>query len=232
MGQHLIRSAVAALAAFMATPSAATEPTLWTGVYAGVNAGYGFGGSDSQLSNSNFFGVPGDAYAIDLDGAIGGFQAGYDHQIGNLVLGLEASVSFGFDGSTTLNAADATTDAKGFGALTARVGFARERWLGYVRAGGAWASVEHQLSAPTRSWSDDEMLPGWVAGAGIEHMLIQGTNGHGISIGIEYLHYEFGSQTFSGPDDLTINGKPAGVLTDVEGDLSVDAITAKANLRF
>src|ERR1700744_4420967 len=64
-------------------------PFSWTGFYAGVNAGYGFGGNDrAGVHLDNVF--LGDVGTLENSGFLGGVQAGYNYQTGSFVFGLEA----------------------------------------------------------------------------------------------------------------------------------------------
>ena len=63
------------------TPVTAASP--WTGAYAGVNAGGGFG----RATDPTVTPVTG---AIESGGVLGGVQVGYNQQVGGFVLGLEA----------------------------------------------------------------------------------------------------------------------------------------------
>ena len=67
-------------------------PPAWTGFYAGLNVGGGFGSSRNAFSIAGF-GLP--SFSTSLDGVVGGGEAGYNWQTGPWVLGLEAS----FEGS-------------------------------------------------------------------------------------------------------------------------------------
>jgi outer membrane immunogenic protein len=61
----------------------------WTGFYVGGNVGYGWGNSSSNLTLSD----PASASAnFSLDGIKGGGQVGYNYQIKNWVLGVEADI--------------------------------------------------------------------------------------------------------------------------------------------
>ncbi|WP_036292881.1 outer membrane protein [Methylosinus sp. PW1] len=96
-------------------PIAAPAPPLWTGFYAGVNAGYTFQ-SDSSLALSSTSLSPlapiiawaaeaNGLFRAGSDGFIGGGQAGYNYQLGDFVLGFEADfqgLATGDGGSDTL----------------------------------------------------------------------------------------------------------------------------------
>ena len=98
--------------------AAPAPPAIWTGFYAGVNAGYAFQ-SDRSLALSSVSLSPlapiiawaaeaNGAFPAGADGFIGGGQAGYNFQLGNFVLGFEADfqgIAAGGGGSSAFVAA-------------------------------------------------------------------------------------------------------------------------------
>ena len=79
------------VAAARSTPSAFD----WTGLYIGLNAGYGFGKSQTDaLFSDALMGTP--LFATNsssrLDGLIAGMQAGYNWQAGGRLFGLETDI--------------------------------------------------------------------------------------------------------------------------------------------
>jgi outer membrane immunogenic protein len=100
----------AARAAEPLAPPAPPAPPIWTGFYAGANAGYAFGGSNDVdlLTGSVFFALSPDAVAVFGDSAdqsgtrvlsannsgfIGGGQVGYNYQFANFwVAGVETDI--------------------------------------------------------------------------------------------------------------------------------------------
>lgn len=146
----------------------------WTGFYAGVNAGYGWGretadyaGGDTQTSFVFSFNgpvgggtSPGPA-GVNPKGAFGGVQAGYNWQINKFVVGVEAD----FDGAdirgrgvspflfnpNALAAPGATMFAnqhvKWFGTVRGRIGFTLvEKLLLYATGGFAYARIDEDPS--------------------------------------------------------------------------------------
>ena len=126
-------SAVSAFAADLpsrkAAPVYAPPPPMWTGFYAGLNAGYSFGTNRNSYSQ-NWAGnwvtpagvavLPGvaaismDSYASNTQsGFIGGGQIGYNYQYGsNVVLGIEADIQgAGIRGSSYGGGAAAASQA-------------------------------------------------------------------------------------------------------------------------
>ncbi|WP_454916582.1 outer membrane protein [Xanthobacter sediminis] len=141
------------------TPAApaAAAPAGWTGAYAGLNAGYGWGTSNTAdtraipvadaIASDPVWGTPAGFTAAANTGAanlassgfIGGAQAGYNFQWGaNIVAGIEADIQGAGIGGTGSHAGIAqygpdlsglTDTATGAGSVTARID-----WLGTVRA--------------------------------------------------------------------------------------------------
>lgn len=132
----------------------------WTGFYVGANAGYGWGNV-----NTNTFTSVG-----DLDGFVGGGQIGYNYQMGQFVLGLEADIQ----GTSIKNSADLgggiTGDAKvpAFGTVRARLGYAWDRFMVYGTGGFAYSDTKVSLTGPGGSISSDKWGSGWTVGGGVE----------------------------------------------------------------
>ena len=82
----LVGSSVALAAPKQPVPS--VDPWTWTGWYVGANVGYSWGRSDSSAT---FSAAPSSTSSskFNMDGAIGGFQGGYNYQSGMWVLGGE-----------------------------------------------------------------------------------------------------------------------------------------------
>lgn len=97
-------------------PEPAPEPLHdWTGLYVGAHAGYGWFNNDVEVSPLTGFGALFAAGALpssldySADGALLGGQIGYNHQIDELVLGVEADIAWsGIDGSESASGAITT----------------------------------------------------------------------------------------------------------------------------
>ena len=88
---------------------------------------------------------------------------------------------------------------------TGRVGYAWDRFLGYVRAGVAWERDEYHVSSP-RAFvvaTASETRGGWTVGVGGEYAF---TNF--LSAFVEYNYYDFGNRdlTFVSPRDAFVVG--------------------------
>lgn len=156
----------------------------WSGVYAGVVAGGGWGKSkwtDIATGTSS-----GD---INMSGGLVGATAGFNVQSGALVWGAEADMAWaGIKGRTTN--ANCTgfceTGASAFGTLRGRLGVASDRLLAYATAGLAVARIKAQEQGTSAS----AYKAGWTAGAGLEYAL-----GGAWSVKGEYLYAGLGKVT-------------------------------------
>ncbi|MDB5602972.1 MAG: outer membrane protein Omp31 [Xanthobacteraceae bacterium] len=116
----------------------------WTGLYVGINGGYGFS---------------------DASGGLVGGTLGYNWQNGNLVFGVEGDLDW-----TNLKHDNAfsTTSNSWLGTARARVGVAMDRFMPYVTAGAAVGNID--ITAPGFAGNNTTKL-GWTAGAGLEFAL-------------------------------------------------------------
>jgi outer membrane immunogenic protein len=160
-------------------PIAYAPVFTWTGFYVGVNAGYGWGTVDS----TNLGILP---TFSDPDGFIGGGQIGYNYQMGQIVLGVEADFQ-GADlkASVTGGGFTARNELNYFGTVRARVGYAVDRFLPYVTGGFAYANVKTAITGPGIGFSDDSTQYGYAIGAGLEYAF---TNN--LTAKIEYLYVD------------------------------------------
>lgn len=217
LGVALLTAAAPVYAADLPSRKAAPAyPALtafsWTGLYAGLHVGYGFGGEQNvstvgqlgpNIANIATGARPG---SVDLDrnGFIGGAQIGYNWQIGSIVYGLETDISYtdlkdiraivtpqintGLAQSNLLN-----TELKYLGTARARLGYAFDRTLVYATGGLAYGEVENSFDmlAPTGirqfAGTKSDTKFGYTVGAGIEYAI---TNT--ISFKAEYLYYDLG----------------------------------------
>jgi len=157
-----------------AAPAPAYKTFNWTGVYAGLNAGYAFGKTTKSASST----------VGDINGVTYGATAGYNHQIDNIVVGVEGDLAkAGIDGSTSSNSAKITS----LGTVRARAGVAVDRALVYGTAGYAGGNMKVTSGTSSTKWEN-----GYAVGAGLEYAF---TNN--ISAKAEYLYTHLNDKNYN-----------------------------------
>lgn len=159
------------------------SPALWSGLYFGAHAGYGWGdteikdgGTDIRDPNipphgafscapaltGNYCGTP---FELSPEGGLAGIQLGYNVQRGNLVFGVEGEFGWlNIDDGYVLDRPDTIVDKPDdqdfgsveyglYGTLTLRAGYAFDKALVYVKGGLAFADIE------TEAYDIDEGRP-------------------------------------------------------------------------
>ena len=157
----------------------------WTGFYAGINAGYGMGTSNWSL-------LPGTP--IKPKGALFGGTVGYNWQAGAIVYGVEGDFDWsGVKGSVACGPGlvfNCETSSRWLTTFRGRVGYAFDRWLPYVTAGGAYGNVKATASLPVLGVSSSAAKSqfGWTFGAGLEYAFLGNWTAK-----LEYLYVDLGS---------------------------------------
>ena len=169
----------------------------WTGLYAGVNAGYGFGTSNWDIPIGT---------SIKPKGFMAGGTLGYNWQSGAIVYGLEAD----FDWSNVkgnvacpIGVALCETANPWLATFRGRVGYAMDRWLPYFTVGAAYGKVkatETLVGVAAASVSSNQL--GWTVGGGVEHAFMGKWTAK-----LEYLYVDLGSFDVGAPAVTTISFK-------------------------
>ena len=167
-----------------------TPASGWSGFYAGVNAGYGFGTFSRQPT----------AGGAQVDGNAGGFvigaTAGYNADMGGFVIGAETDLQYSQVGYSEtipgIGTFKATNDF--FGTVRARGGMSFGQVMPFITGGFAYgrgtASVTDAANVVT---SQSNTHYGWTLGAGLEAKATEN-----ISIKAEYLYVDLGTQSYGG----------------------------------
>jgi outer membrane immunogenic protein len=159
----------------------------WTGCYIGGNGGglwahrdwsdptFGLGTFGSQTAS----------------GGLGGFQGGCDYQVAHWVLGVAGDYDWSSASTSNLNSAfpliSDQANTKSLASLTFRTGYAWERFLGYVKGGGAWLRSDLSIqTAGTTLTTVSDTRRGWTIGIGGEYAFLDW-----LSAFVEYDYYNF-----------------------------------------
>lgn len=189
--------AIASLAAVSAqaadlparAPAMAPAPVFvgvnWTGLYVGAQVGYAW----NEIKNVDF------PESANPHGVFGGLHAGYNQQFNNIVLGLEGDVELSGVQKKLLGGDKFQESYRA--SLRLRAGYAIDRALLYVTAGGAMR--DGKFSFPGASLN--ETYFGWTVGAGLEYAINQNWSARA-----EYRYTDFGRANYGiAPDQIRVS---------------------------
>jgi outer membrane immunogenic protein len=155
-----------------AAPMAFEAPAefSWTGFHIGGNiGGIKFHKMDNALKNEK-----------NPIATIGGIQAGYDHQFGSLVLGLEGDANF--SAGPVAKIGDFKTSVDRMFTVRGRAGYAADRTLLYVT--GGWTNLRLKPNKALKAEGlKAQNRNGWNIGGGLEYALTDN-----LSARAEYLY--------------------------------------------
>ena len=246
-----------ALAADLPYRGAAPAPAFvavpvftWSGMYVGVNAGYGFAGDGNITTSGNTPVTVGNVNAgfrpatvkNEREGFVGGGQIGYNYQIGSLVLGVETDIQY-TDLEKSTNFLSGRGDPAAFkssmdylGTVRGRIGYAMDRWMIYATGGLAYAEVTNSavfnnFAAPAQvqflgSRSGTET--GYAVGGGVEYaMPTFNFGGSAATFKVEYLYYNLGDR------NVTVAGiLPTNLSNSYNSKFSNDGHIVRAGLNW
>jgi outer membrane immunogenic protein len=190
VGMLIGLASVPAAAADLAykAPPPAVPMFDWTGFYVGANIGYGWGKSTWSDIVAPIGNVPGDFTQHNTNGVVGGFQWGYNRQIGQWLLGFASDFDWsGMKGSSFCLGSDlgivaqCATKVPWTSTSTVRVGWAAGQFLPYVKGGFALTRDEFNVGNyiyldPTHAGQANYLTTksyrlGWTVGAGFEYAI-------------------------------------------------------------
>lgn len=206
----------------------APPPFTWTGCYAGGHADGGFGQQDLADTAGALAPTTGFTSAnLRTTGYMLGGQVGCDYQFGaNWVLGIEGAASGGNIGGRATAAQTVPGGGPGDNAtfkdttdflasVTARSGYAWDRWLLYAKGGVALAdnrySVPGVFAGLPYDFDGSETRLGWTAGAGIEWALWNDW-----SVKLEYDYYGFGTRNVTFIEETTNQTGPEEIKQNIQ----------------
>ena len=152
----------------------------WTGFYAGVHGGYGWGS----------------AGGLSPDGFVGGAQLGYNYQFApNGVVGIEGDIT----GTVNHNSSAGVKFGTDYiGTIRGRAGYTMDRVMFYVTGGAAYGRGDLEIAG----LSNDQFHWGWTLGGGVEAMITPN-----VSARLEYLYVDLAKETYQsvlGPTNIGV----------------------------
>lgn len=219
----VLGTAQVASAADMARPVYKAAPPVvmaynWSGFYAGISGGYGWGDLSSNIFTGN----------AKQDGWFGGGQIGWNWQGAGSpwVFGVEVDSFWANikDDVTVAGGgvvANAFSELNYFGTARLRLGYAVDRVLWYATGGLAWGTNEIGASVAAPGFfagtSSSNTHVGFAVGGGVEWALVDSWTAK-----VEYMYLGLGSENYFG-------GPAAG---GFDADLNVHTVKVGLNYRF
>jgi outer membrane immunogenic protein len=198
----------------------------WTGCYVGGNVGGLW--AHTEWNDSVF----GDFGSGTASGALGGVQGGCNYQIGAWVLGIQGD----YDWTNANNDFNNVFLTNRFGpvitnhsqidslaSVTGRVGYAWDRWLGYVKGGGAWMRDSYSFQVGGLALATaSSTRGGWTIGVGGEYAFTNWLTGF-----VEYDYYKFENDS---PSALVCAPGRCGLFVTNAVNVTTDINVVKAGL--
>lgn len=219
----------------VAEPMVDTAPVWsWTGFYAGVNAGYGWGDLETDEDNAVF--DNGTDFNLDADGGLVGGQIGYNWQMDNFVWGVETDLQyadlstendyqfFDLDNDGTDDEIGVDAELNWFGTTRLRAGVAMDRFMIYATGGLAYgdADVGYAVNGDVVDAGDNETRVGYAAGAGVE-----GAITNNVTAKLEYLYTDLGSEDVN----YAYTGT-GGATSNISSETDFTAHTVRVGLNY
>jgi outer membrane immunogenic protein len=193
---------------YKAPPQVAAPAYNWSGFYAGVNGGGGWGTSNWDTAGS-----------FNVSGVVVGGTAGMNWQLGHAVLGLEGDVDWsslkGSSSAAVTCPGGCSTSNDWLATVRGRAGYAFDRFLPYVTGGLAVGDIK--ASTPGFAGAT-QTNAGWTAGGGVELALTNNWTAKA-----EYLHVDLGNMNC---------GFSCGTVANNNVSLKSDLVRGGVNFRF
>jgi outer membrane immunogenic protein len=170
----------------------------WTGCYVGGNVG-GLWVNKEWINRTPFDPLLDQSYGThSANSWAGGVQAGCNYQspVG-LVVGLQGDYDWtnakGSNVNVLIPALSDNTNVRSLASLTGRIGYAWDRFLGYVKGGAAWERDDYTINVIATGATfatGGGTRGGWTVGIGGEYAFTDWLSGFA-----EYDYYNFGTQS-------------------------------------
>ena len=187
-----------------ADPTSVEEAVDWSGFYFGAHVGYG-GANFEGCSGCTDTGGDIDLSVLNLNGVLGGVQAGFNMQMDSIVFGIEGDVSFmDWDdlsfGANDSSSSDVAAEVDLLASVRGRLGIAMDDVLLYATGGIAIPDAASTILDPTDELNVNFNDIGGVVGGGVEFAATDS-----LRLRAEGLYYFFGDKENLGTSVPSVN---------------------------
>ncbi len=217
---------------FAAGNPAQAETADWSGFYLGAHAG-GIAAKEHWKWNQAglYAASAGETHDPSVNGLIAGGQAGYLHQWGPWVAGVELSATTGHlkdkSNSTSTPGVVHKTTIDWFATAAAKFGYAREDYLFYGLAGYAGTDIHTSTGQPGVSEFFEEVWQsGFLLGAGVDYKLSK----H-IVLGAQYNYMHIPERDRTGTGQFETGGS-TGVAESISTGADYHIATLRMSWQF
>jgi len=203
----------------------------WAGVYVGINGGWGWG--NAKYTANLVGGFPGTTGSLHDNGGVVGGTLGVNFQASAFVFGVEgdwdySAINTGTTASICTFSGNCQTGNNWLATARGRFGYAADRVLFYLTAGGAFANVQTNFNGVTTTHTQ----AGWTGGGGIEWAFADGW-----SAKIEYLYVNLGNGSVNCATSACLEASenvanPTGVPIPVSVGLTENLFRVGVNYKF
>jgi len=203
----------------------------WAGVYVGINGGWGWG--NAKFTANAVGGFPGTTGTRSDNGGVVGGTLGANFQADAFVIGVEgdwdwSAINTGTTASICTFSGQCQTGNNWLATARGRAGYAADRVLLYLTAGGAFANVQTNFNGVTTTHTQ----AGWTAGGGIEWAFADNWTAK-----VEYLFVNLGNGSVTCATAACLAAStnlanPTGVPIPVSVTLTENLIRAGVNFKF
>jgi outer membrane immunogenic protein len=176
-------------------PLAPALPPLysWTGFYVGGQAGYSWGSDRHNLFTTAGRVPVGLSFDYSPSSFVGGAHAGFNYQMGSVVLGVEGDIEAvnGRDQRSGLFRVEQDWQ----GSVRGRIGYSFDRFMIYAAAGAAFTRFEYGSFNPVLGFGESGKFSrtGWTVGGGVNFAWTDN-----LIFGLDYRYTDYGSFDFVG----------------------------------
>jgi outer membrane immunogenic protein len=194
----------------------ASDTLRWNGFYGGAHviSARLSGGMDAYTPYNSYDGFA--LYGMNKSGTLAGLQLGYNHQLGDLVIGVEGSLSFGDIKKESRDNEPGTLfwrKTNFIATIAPRLGYAYGNFLAYGKVGLAVANFEVGHDQNGTNLTSKDNRAGYLVGLGGEYAFSPRMS---VSLGYDYMNFGRGKALLTSPSGTNLFMTQGGNISAVK----------------